>query len=58
MLNPEDPNTKKILALEKDGPMMPGEQRHVGVYAFYDRMPQALKDKKIGRVEMLAFEER
>lgn len=58
LLNPEDPQTKQMLSLEKEGPLQPGEQRKVGVYAFYERMPQSLKEKKIGRVEMLAFEER
>lgn len=58
LLNPEDPQTKQLLSLEKEGPMQPGEQRKLGVYAFYERMPQALKDRKIGRVELLAFEER
>ncbi len=58
LLNPEDPQTKPLLSFEKEGPMQPGEQRRVGVYAFYERMPQALKAKKIGRVELLAFEER
>ena len=58
LLNPEDPQTKQLLSMEKDGPMQPGEQRRVGVYAFYAGMPTALKAVKIGRVEMLAFEER
>lgn len=58
LLNPEDPQTQKWLQLEKPGPLQPGEQRRVGVYAFYERMPEALKSRKIGRVEMLAFEER
>ncbi len=58
LLNPEDPQTKQMLSLEKEGPMQPGEKRQVGVYAFYERLPAALKEKKIGRVEMLGFEER
>ena len=58
MLNPEDPQTRQMLSVEKEGPMQAGEQRSVGVYAFYERMPQALKENKIGRVEMLAFDER
>jgi hypothetical protein len=58
VLNPEDPKMKKIFSLEKDGPMQPGERRRVGVYAYYDGMPKALKTSKIGRVELLAFEKR
>ena len=58
VLNPDDPQMKKIVSLEKYGPLQPGERRRVGVYAYYDGMPQALKSLKIGRVELLAFEER
>lgn len=58
LLNPEDPQTKQMLSLEKDGAMQPGEKRQVGVYAFYAQLPAALKAKKIGRVEILGFEER
>ncbi len=58
LLNPEDPQTKQLLRLDKDGAMQPGEKRQVGVYAFYERLPAALKEKKIGRVEILGFEER
>jgi len=57
-LNPEDQQTKQMLSLEKEGPMQPGEKRQVGVYAFYEQLPAVLKAKKIGRVEMLAFEDR
>lgn len=58
LLNPEDLQTKQMLSLEREGPLQPGEQRRVGVYAFYERMPKALREMKIGRVEMLAFEAR
>ena len=58
LLNPEDPQTKPFLALEKDGPIQPGEKRSIGITAYYDRMPQALKALKIGRVEVLGFEGR
>lgn len=57
-LNPEDEQFKQLIALDKTGPMAPGEKRNVGVYAFYERMPQALKEQKIGRADMLAFDRR
>ena len=57
-LNPEDSETKQMLSIEQEGPLAPGEQRRVGVYAFYERLPQALRELKIGRVEMLAFDAR
>ncbi|MCB0525632.1 MAG: hypothetical protein H6576_15720 [Lewinellaceae bacterium] len=58
MLNPEDPQTRQMMGLEREGPMQAGEKRGVGVYAFYERLPKALQETRIGRVEMLAFEER
>lgn len=57
-LNPEDQQTKQMLSQEKEGAMQPGEKRQIGVYAFYEQLPEVLKAKKIGRVEMMAFEER
>lgn len=57
-LNPEDEQFKQLIAMDKNGPIGPGETRNVGVYAFYERMPQVLKDVKIGRVDLLAFDRR
>lgn len=50
VLNPEDPNQKQLLNMEKEGPMLPHEKRRFGAVIYYDNLPQALKDKKIGRV--------
>lgn len=58
LLDPENPASKSVLSLEKPGPMQAGEKRGFGIYAFYERMPEALKKSKIGRVEVLGFEER
>ncbi|MBL7828672.1 MAG: hypothetical protein JNJ57_18705 [Saprospiraceae bacterium] len=57
LLNPEDPQFKQLIALEKPGPLAGGEKRQVGIYAYYERLPQALKAQKIGRAELLAFDE-
>jgi len=55
VLNPEDPGQKKMVSAEKEGPMVPYEKRRIGAVIYYDNLPQALKDKKIGRVEFQAF---
>ena len=58
VLNPEDPQLKSVINAEREGPMAPQEKRRIGAYVYYDKLPQALKDKKIGRVEFQPFEAR
>ncbi|MCB0529776.1 MAG: hypothetical protein KDC61_18030 [Saprospiraceae bacterium] len=55
VLNPEDEATKKTVVAERDGSMVPQERRRIGAIVFYDNLPQALKDKKIGRVVFQPF---
>lgn len=57
VLNPEDQEIKGMLSMEKTGPLQGGEKRSFGLNVYYDRLPAALQEKKIGRVEMLAFNE-
>lgn len=56
-LDPSDPETKQVLTMDKSGPMQGGEKRTFGLQVFYNHLPAALQEKKIGRVEMLAFNE-
>jgi len=58
VLNPEDPNQKEVVNAEREGPMAPKEKRRFGARVFYDNMPQALQEKKIGRVEFQPFDAR
>lgn len=58
VLNPEDPQQKQVVNAEREGPMAPQEKRYIGAFVQYNNLPQALKDKKIGRVEFHAFEAR
>lgn len=58
VLNPEDTLQVKTLKAERDGPMAPKEKRRFGSVVFYDNLPQALKEKKIGQVKFLPFNAR
>jgi hypothetical protein len=58
LLNPEDPALKQMVAMEKEGPMQGREKRQLGIMVYYERLPEELRVKKIGRVELLGFEER
>jgi len=58
VLNPEDPQQKKYVSTDKEGPMEPKEKRTIGAVVYYDNLPQVLKDQKIGRIEYQAFEAR
>ncbi len=58
VLNPEDPQQQQSVKAEREGPMAPQEKRRIGANVFYNSLPQALKDKRIGRVEFHAFEAR
>lgn len=58
VLNPEDPATKQIFHFEGDGPLKPAEDRPFNLQVYNEGLPQVLKEKKIGRVEILPFEAR
>lgn len=58
VLNPEDPQQKEAVKAEREGPMAPQEKRRIGANVYYSSLPQALKDKKIGRVEFHPYEAR
>lgn len=58
VLNPEDRALSKVLEMEGSGPLKPGSKRRFGTQISYGNLPQQLNTKKIGRIEMLAFEER
>jgi len=58
VLNPEDDRLKEVLNMEGTGPLLPASKRRFGVSVDYANLPEALKTQKIGRVEMLAFEDR
>lgn len=58
ILNPEDPAMKQIIATQTEGPMQPHERRRIGTNIFYDKLPKALCDSLIGRVDFLPFEAR
>lgn len=59
LLNPEDPAMKRVFQfVEGDGPLQPNESREFSLQVFYQGLPQALKEKKIGQIEVLPFEAR
>jgi hypothetical protein len=58
VLNPEDPQQKQVVNAEHEGTMAPQEKRRIGANVYYNSLPQALKDKKIGRIEFHPFEAR
>lgn len=58
LLDPDDPQYKSLIVSEKAGPMAGGEKRELGISVHYDQLPAALREKKIGRVELLAFDAR
>ena len=58
VLNPEDPAAAQIFHFEREGPLQPGEERAFNLQVYYQALPQVLRDKKIGRVEVLPFEAR
>lgn len=58
VLNPEDDRLKDVLKMETAGPLPAGSKRRFGASVDYANLPQALQTQKIGRVEMLAFEDR
>ncbi len=58
VLNPEDDRLKEVLTMEGTGPLLTASKRRFGVSVDYENLPQALQTQKIGRVEMLAFEDK
>ncbi len=59
LLNPEDPSTKRVFQfVNGEGPLQPNETREFSLQVFYQGLPQALKEKKIGQIEVMPFEAR
>jgi len=58
LLNPDDPAVQQIFHFERQGPLQPGEDRPFNLQVFYQGLPLALQEKKIGRVEIMPFEAR
>jgi hypothetical protein len=58
VLDPGDSLYKSLIVMDKTGPMAGGEKRELGISVHYDQLPAALREKKIGRVELLAFDAR
>lgn len=59
LVNTEDPQNRSIFQfLERQGPLQPKEDRFFTLQLYYQSLPQALKDKKIGKVDILPFEAR
>ena len=58
VLNPDDPAIQPVFFFDRQGPMQPREERGFSLQVYYAGLPQALKDIKIGRVEILPFEAR
>lgn len=55
VLNPEDPAQQQYLKPEREGPMAPREKRRFAAFLSYENLPQALKEKKIWRIDYQAF---
>jgi len=58
VLNPDDPAVQQIFHFERTGPLKPGEERPFNLQVYYQGLPLALQEKKIGRVEIMPFEAR
>lgn len=58
VLDPEDEQQKTYVNAERKGSMEPKEKRRIGAVIYYDRLPKALKEQKIGRVEFQPYESR
>lgn len=58
LLNPEDPASQANFQFERKGPLQAQEDRPFTLQVFYASLPKALKEQKIGRVEILPFEAR
>lgn len=40
------------------GPMTPNEKRDFGMHVYYDNLPEAIRTKRIGRIDFLGYEKR
>ncbi|MBK6995607.1 MAG: hypothetical protein IPH31_12020 [Lewinellaceae bacterium] len=58
VINPDDPAIQPVFSFDRPGPMQPREERGFSLQVYYAGLPQALKDIKIGRVEIWPFEAR
>lgn len=58
LLNPEDPASQVNFQFARKGPLQAQEDRPFTLQVFYASLPKALKEQKIGRVEILPFEAR
>lgn len=56
LLDPGDPAVQNFFHFDRSGPMDPGEERAFTLQVFYQTLPKALQEIKIGRVEILPFE--
>lgn len=57
-INPQDASGKQIFQFEREGPFQAKEERKFTLQVYYAGLPQVLKEKKIGRIEVLPFEAR
>jgi len=58
VLNPDDPAVQPIFHFEGNGPLKPGEERPFNLQVYYQGLPLAIQEKKIGWVEIMPFEAR
>lgn len=55
LLNPEDPAVQAFFQIDATGPMKAGEERGFSLQVFTQGLPETLKAKGIGRVDLLPF---
>lgn len=51
-------DSSRVLQENRTGPLQPGEKRQFGILVTYDGLPKQLQDIRIGRVDVLASEDR
>jgi hypothetical protein len=56
LLDPQSEQAKPIFRFEKTGAIQPNEKRAFELQIHYEQLPQSLKQKKIGHIEILAFQ--
>lgn len=57
-IDTEDPRVKDLMKMESHGPMAPGSTRSFTTQISYGNLPAQLNEKKIGKIEVLASENR
>lgn len=57
-IDTEDPRVQGMMKMESTGPMKPGNKRSFTTQVTYGNLPMQLNTKKIGKIEVLAFEHR